>query len=224
MNLAEFTIRNKVLSVIVILLVIVGGWTAYQDMPRFEDPEFTIRTAQVIAQYPGASPKEVAEEVTEPLERAIQQLQEVDSIESKSSAGVAEISVNIKYEFSRSKSDLQQVWTKLRNKVNDAAQRLPPGVGTPLVYDDFGDVYGLYYFITAEGYTPSELRRYAKSLQSDILQVEGVAVRDDPRVNPRDRGGVDVNVRARGTADLERRAGGRQMEFLDAACDHDQEL
>ena len=74
MNLAEFTIRNTVLSVIVILLVVVGGWTAYQDMPRFEDPEFTIRIAQVIAQYPGASPKEVAEEVTEPLERAIQQL------------------------------------------------------------------------------------------------------------------------------------------------------
>ncbi len=175
MNLAEFTIRNKVLSVIVILLAIVGGWTAYKDMPRFEDPEFTIRTAQVIAQYPGASPKEVAEEVTEPLERAIQQLQEVDSIESKSSAGKAEISVNVKYEFSPSKADLQLVWTKLRNKVNDAAQQLPPGAGTPFVYDDFGDVYGLYYFITADGYTPSELRRYAKSLQSEILQVEGVA-------------------------------------------------
>ena len=175
MNLAEFTIRNKVLSVIVILLAVVGGWKAYQDMPRFEDPEFTIRIAQVIAQYPGASPKEVAEEVTEPLERAIQQMQEVDFIESKSSAGVAEISVNIKYEFSPSKADLQLIWTKLRNKVNDAAQRLPPGAGTPLVYDDFGDVYGLYYFITAEGYSPSELRRYAKSLQSEILQVDGVA-------------------------------------------------
>ncbi len=175
MNLAEFTIRNKVLSVIVILMTLVGGWTAYQEMPRFEDPEFTIRTAQVIAQYPGASPKEVAQEVTEPLERAIQQMQEVDFIESKSSAGFAEISVNIKYEFSPTKADLQLIWTKLRNKVDDAAQSLPPGAGTPFVYDDFGDVYGLYYFVTAEGYTPSELRRYAKSLQSEILQVEGVA-------------------------------------------------
>ncbi|MFW2440679.1 MAG: efflux RND transporter permease subunit, partial [Arenicellales bacterium] len=91
MNLAEFTIRNKVLSVIVILLTIIGGWMAYKDMPRFEDPEFTIRTAQVIVQYPGASPVEVAKEVTEVLERAIQQMQEVDGIESVSSAGVAEI-------------------------------------------------------------------------------------------------------------------------------------
>ena len=175
MNLAEFTIRNKVLSVIVILLTIVGGWTAYQEMPRFEDPEFTIRSAQVIAQYPGASPKEVAEEVTEVLERAIQQLPEVDSIQSKSSAGLAEITVDIKYEFSPTKADLQLIWNKLRNKVNDAAPKLPPGVDTPFVYDDFGDVYGLYYFITADGYTPSELRRYVKSLQSEILQVDDVA-------------------------------------------------
>ena len=169
MNLAEFTIRNKVLSVIVILLTVVGGWTAYQGMPRFEDPEFTIRQAQVIVQYPGASPVEVAEEVTEALERAIQQLQEVKTVTSVSSDGLAELTVEVKYEFSPTKADLQLIWTKLRNKVNDAAQYLPPGVGTPVVYDDFGDVYGIYYFLTGEGYGPSELRRYAKSLQSDIL-------------------------------------------------------
>jgi len=168
-NLAEFTIRNKVLSVIVILLTVIGGWSAYQDMPRFEDPEFTIRAAQIIVQYPGASPLEVAEEVTEPLERAIQQLQEVDYVESVSSAGAAEIMVNIKYEFSKSKSDLQLIWTKLRNKVNDAKQSLPPGAGDPAVYDDFGDVYGLYFFLTGDGYTPADLRRYAKDLQSELL-------------------------------------------------------
>jgi multidrug efflux pump subunit AcrB len=175
MNPAEFTIRNKVLSVIVILLTVIGGWTAYQEMPRFEDPEFTIRSAQVIAQYPGASPKEVAEEVTEMLERAIQQMPEVDSIRSKSTAGLAEITVDIKYEFSPTKADLQLIWNKLRNKVNDVVASLPPGAGKPIVYDDFGDVYGLYFFVTADGYTPSELRRYVKSLQSEILQVEGVA-------------------------------------------------
>ena len=175
MNLAEFTIRNKVLSVIVILLTVVGGWNAYKDMPRFEDPEFTIRSAQIIVQYPGASPLEVAEEVTEALERAIQQMQEVDSVRSVSSDGIAEIMVDIKYESSPTKADLQLIWAKLRNKVNDAQQSLPPGAGTPIVYDDFGDVYGLYYFLTGEGYTPAELRRYAKDLQSDLLQVDGVA-------------------------------------------------
>lgn len=175
MNIAEYTIKNKVLSVIVILLTVFGGWSAYQDMARFEDPEFTIRIAQIFTQYPGASPLEVAEEVTEPLERAIQQMQEVDVIESVSSAGVSEIKVEIKYEFSPTKADLQIVWAKLRNKIKDAQNTLPPGAGTPMVYDDFGDVYGLYYFITGEGYTPAELRKYAKELQSELLQVEGVA-------------------------------------------------
>ena len=103
MNLAELAIRNKVVSVIVVLITVLGGWSAYQNMARFEDPEFTIRTALVAVQYPGASPTEVAEEVVEPLERAIQQMQEVESITSKSSAGVAEIVVNIDFDFSRTK-------------------------------------------------------------------------------------------------------------------------
>lgn len=175
MNLAEFTIRNKVLSVIVILLTLLGGWTAYQGMARFEDPEFTIRQAPIITQYPGASPLEVAEEITEPLERALQQMQEVKIIESVSSAGMSEIKVEIEYEFSRTKSDLQVVWTKLRNKIRDSAQSLPPGALEPVVYDDFGDVFGINFFVTGDDYSPAELRRYAQELQSELLQVDGVA-------------------------------------------------
>lgn len=162
-------------SVIVILLALLGGWTAYKDMPRLEDPEFTIRSALVITHYPGASPLEVAEEVTDPLEQALQQLQEVDVVKSVSSAGVSELTIDIKYEFSPSKSDLQVIWGKLRNKVTDVEATLPPGVSKPVVVDDYGDVFGLYYFITGDEYTPAELRRYAKQLKSDLLQVEGVA-------------------------------------------------
>lgn len=175
MNIAEFTIKNTVLSVIVILLTIVGGWLAYQDMARFEDPEFTIRQALVVTSYPGASPHEVALEITEPLEKAIQQMAEVDTIESVSTMGKSEITVEIKYEASPTKADLQLIWTKLRNKVSDAALALPPGAGTPYVADDFGDVFGLLYFITGDGYSPAELKRYAKSLQNALLQVDGVA-------------------------------------------------
>ena len=175
MNLAEFAIKNQVLSVIVVVLTMAGGWVAYKDMPRFEDPEFLIRTAQVIAQYQGANPIEVAEEVTEVLEREIMQLQEVDTIKSKSSAGVAELQVDIKFEVSPTKAELEMIWTKLRNKISDAQKALPPGAATPIVYDDFGDVFGLYYFLTGEGYAPAELRRYAKVLQNEILQVDGVA-------------------------------------------------
>ncbi len=175
MNFAEFSIRNQVLSVIVILLSLLGGWSAYQDMSRLEDPEFTIRSALVITQYPGASPLEVAEEVSDPLERALQQLQEVDVVKSVSSAGTSEITVDIKYDFSPTKSDLQVIWGKLRNKIKDIEATLPPGAYPPTVVDDFGDVFGLYYFITGDDYTPAELRRYAKQLKSELLQVDGVA-------------------------------------------------
>lgn len=175
MNIAEFTIKNTVLSVIVILLMLLGGWSAYQNMARFEDPEFTIRQALVITSYSGASPHEVALEITEPLEKAIQQMAEVDTIESVSTAGKSEITVEIKYDASPTKADLQLIWNKLRNKVGDAALALPPGAGTPYVADDFGDVFGLLYFITGDGYSPAELKRYAKSLQGSLLQVEGVA-------------------------------------------------
>ncbi|MGX4675806.1 efflux RND transporter permease subunit [SAR92 clade bacterium H246] len=175
MNIAEFTIKNTVLSVIVILLTLVGGWQAYQNMARFEDPEFTIRQALVVTSYPGASPHEVALEITDPLEKAIQQMAEVDTIESVSTTGKSEITVEIKYDASPTKADLQLIWTKLRNKVSDAALALPPGAGTPYVADDFGDVFGLLYFITGDGYSPTELKRYAKSLQGSLLQVDGVA-------------------------------------------------
>lgn len=174
MNIAEFSIKNQVLSVIVILLAAFGGYNAYKNMARFEDPEFTIRTALVFTQYPGASPEEVAREVTEPLETVLQQLQEVEEIRSKSSDGLSEISVDIKYEFSKSKEELQGVWTKIRNKIKDSENSLPSQAATPIVNDDYGDVYGLYYFITGEDYSYAELRNYAKSLQKEILQVKGV--------------------------------------------------
>ena len=100
MNIGIFAMKNRLITSIVILAALFGGWNAYKNMPRFEDPEFTIRTAVVITQYPGATPEEVANEVTEPLETAIQQLQEVDDIFSTSSAGLSRIEVDIKYEFS----------------------------------------------------------------------------------------------------------------------------
>jgi multidrug efflux pump subunit AcrB len=172
MNLAELSIKNQLLSVIAILLILFGGWDAYQTMPRFEEPEFTIRNALIFTNYPGASPEEVAREVSDPLETALQQMQEVKAISSKSSAGVSEITVEIKFEFSKSKEDLQIVWTKLRNKIKDAQRTLPKEAAEPIINDDFGDVYGLLYFISGDGFNPAELRAYAKQLQKELLQVK----------------------------------------------------
>ncbi|MEM9706453.1 MAG: efflux RND transporter permease subunit [Pseudomonadota bacterium] len=175
MNIAEFSIKNRLIMWLIVILSVFGGWNAYQTMPRFEDPEFTIRTAQILTQYPGASPEEVADEVSDPLETALQELQEVDEIRSTSRAGFSEIEVDIKYGFSPDKAALQGVWTKLRNKINDARSGLPPGASQPFVFDEFGDVYGVYYLLTGEGYSARELEEYAKALRKELLQIEGVA-------------------------------------------------
>jgi multidrug efflux pump subunit AcrB len=175
MNPGIFAMKNRLITMIVILASLIGGWNAYKNMSRFEDPEFTIRTAVIITQYPGATPTEVANEITEPLESAMQQLQEVESLTSTSSAGLSRINVDIKYEFSPSKESLQTIWAKLRNKVKDAQSSLPPGALESIVNDDFGDVYGVYYLLTGDGYTYKEMEEYAKQLRTDILTVEGVA-------------------------------------------------
>ncbi|MEO1474744.1 MAG: efflux RND transporter permease subunit [Pseudomonadota bacterium] len=174
MNPAEFSIRNRLICFIVIIGALVSGWFAYENMARFEDPEFTIREAVIITQYPGGTPEEVAEEVTEVLESAVQELQEVEEVRSVSSPGQSRVTVEIKYDFSPSKDALQQIWSKLRNKVADAAGNLPPGASTPLVNDDFGDVYGIYYLLTGDGFSAKELYEYAKDLRIDLLRGDGV--------------------------------------------------
>lgn len=175
MNPGIFAMKNRLITIIVILASLIGGWNAYKNMSRFEDPEFTIRTAVIITQYPGATPTEVANEITDPLETAIQQLQEVDGLKSTSSAGLSRINVDIKYQFSPTKESLQSVWSKLRNKVNDVQSSLPPGAKTSIVNDDFGDVYGVYYLLTGDGYSYKELENYAKKLRTSVLTVDGVA-------------------------------------------------
>ncbi|MEO0990809.1 MAG: efflux RND transporter permease subunit, partial [Pseudomonadota bacterium] len=174
MSIAEFSIKNRLIMFLVVAISTLGGWSAYQNMPRFEDPEFTIRTAQVITFYPGASPLEVANEVTKTLEDELQDMAEVDEIRSTSSVGRSILSVDIKFEFSPNKDDLDLIFTKLRNKVNDASGDLPPGASVPFVNDDYGDVFGLYYMLTGDGFSMAEMSDYADDLRTEILAVEGV--------------------------------------------------
>ncbi|MBL4756211.1 MAG: efflux RND transporter permease subunit [Rhizobiales bacterium] len=174
MNPAVFSIKNRLICAVVILISLYGGWNAYETMPRLEDPDFTIRVAQIITQYPGATPLEVANEVSDKIESALQQLPEVKEVRSTSTAGQSIIQIEIKFEFSPNKEALQVVWTKVRNKVAEAALQLPPGAGTPYVNDDFGDVYGIYYALTSDGFSPREMFEYAKSIRTELLAVEGV--------------------------------------------------
>jgi multidrug efflux pump subunit AcrB len=142
-------------------------------MGRLEDPEFTIKEALIITPYPGASAEEVAQEVTNPIERAVQQLGQLDRVESESSRGISIVSARVMDRYH--KDAIPQVWDELRRKINDVQPQLPPSVrGLSVVRDDFGDVFGIFLAITGDGYSFPELRRYADFLRRELLLVEGV--------------------------------------------------
>jgi len=173
MNLAEFSIRNNRVVFTAMAFVLLGGVVAYNQLGRLEDPEFTIKEALIVTPYPGASAEEVAKEVTNPIETAIQQLGQLERVESESSRGRSVVIAVIKDQFDR--ETMPQVWDELRRRVADVQRQLPPSVrGQSVVVDDFGDVFGIFLAVTGEGYSSAELRRYAESLRRELLIVQDV--------------------------------------------------
>jgi multidrug efflux pump subunit AcrB len=175
LNIAEYTLRKRTIAWVACLLLLVGGYISYQGLGRFEDPEFLIRQAVVITPYPGALPAQVADEVTDVIEEAVQQLQELKEVTSVSRLGSSLVKVEIDMRFARTRGELEQVWDKLRRKVADAQSRLPPGAGPSFVNDDFGDVYALFFAVTGEGYSLQQVHDYVETLQRELLLVPGVA-------------------------------------------------
>ena len=172
MDAAKYFIDNRTSSWLVALILLIGGTLAYLGLGRLEDPQFTIKQAMIITNYPGASPLQVEEEVSYPLENAIQQLPYVEHVTSISVAGQSQIMVEMKGIY-RS-AELKQIWDELRRKINDLTPQFPPGVKPPFINDDFGDVYGMLYAIHGDGYSEDELRDYVDLLRRDLVLVEGV--------------------------------------------------
>ena len=172
MNIAEYSVTKKVTTWLLIILFLGGGLTALQEISRLEDPEFTIKEAKIYTLYPGATPIEVEREVTYHIENAVQQLKQLKRVESISQNGFSEVTVVIKDKYK--KPEFPNIWDELRRKVHDAQSTLPPGAQTSVVYDDFGDVYGLFYALSGEGYSYRELKDYADILKEQLLLVPGV--------------------------------------------------
>lgn len=172
MNLAEYSIQHKVISWMFALLLLVGGSISFFGLGQLEFPEFTIKQAMVVTAYPGASPEQVEEEVTLPLEDALQQLDAIKHITSVNSAGLSQIEIEIKEHYGA--SELPQVWDEVRRKVNDKLGELPPGVMTPTVIDDFGDVFGILLNVSGDGYSNRELQNYADFLRRELVLVKGI--------------------------------------------------
>jgi multidrug efflux pump subunit AcrB len=157
----------------VTLILLVGGIIAFTSLGQLEDPEFTIKDSLIITYYPGASPEQVEEEVTYPIERELQNLPYVDKITSTSKAGYSKVQLTIKDTY-RAK-ELKQIWDEVRKKIRDITGTFPSGVATPIVLDDFGDVYGVMLAINGQGYPYKDLKNYVDYVKRELVLVDGVA-------------------------------------------------
>ncbi|SEA39175.1 Multidrug efflux pump subunit AcrB [Desulfuromusa kysingii] len=168
-----FALRKRNLMIVFTILLVAAGILAYDNLGRLEDPTFTIKTAVVATSYPGASPAEVEEEVTDVIEEAIQEMGQVKEIYSTSQEGYSFVYVDMKDTFKS--SELAQIWDELRRKVGDVQGELPPGAGPSVVNDDFGDVYGVFFALTGDELTNAELADYADILKKELLLCDDVA-------------------------------------------------
>lgn len=173
MKLIKYFLQNKPVTILILVFVLCGGLFSYIKMGKLEDAPFTIKQALVVTPYPGASPSEVQTQVTDVLEEAIQSLGELYYLKTENRAGLSKITVYVKKEIRA--DQMQQLWDKLRRKVGDVQDRLPAGAGTSVVNDDFGDVLGVFYGLTGDGYTYRDLEEQAKQIKNDLLKVTDVA-------------------------------------------------
>ncbi len=168
----ERLLNQKAMISTILFAVLFGGIIAYNNIGKLEDAEIPIKAATVVTIYPGATAHEVELEVTDVLEKAIQKLENVDNITSVSRPGLSIITVNIQSTVKT--PQLPQLWDHLRRKVNDAKGSLPSGAMEPIVNDDFADVYGILYAVTADGYSHEELVKYTEYVERELLGVDGV--------------------------------------------------
>ena len=173
MNIGEYSVRSKVVSWLIVIVLVGGGLSAYEGMGKLEDPPFTIKNAKVITYYPGASSQEVQDEVTYHVEDAIQRMEQVKFIKmSISRPGMSDIMIEFKDKYKA--EDFPGIYDELRRKITDMEHKLPPGAQKPIVVDEFADVYGVYVALTGDGYSWRDLWNTADYLKRELVLVPGV--------------------------------------------------
>lgn len=172
MNLSEYALNNRALVKFLILVLVVGGIFSFVSMSKLEDPEIKVKQALVVTVYPGASAHKVELEVTDILEKEIRAMGDIASVESKSMADLSIITVEL--ETTVPPDELEQKWDILRRRVTNASSQLPAGCVTPVVKDDFGDVYGMFYAMTTDGIPDEEMVEYANLVKRELQDIPGV--------------------------------------------------
>ena len=173
MNIPKYSLENQKIIYFFLAVMLIGGIYSFFKLPKKEDSPFVIKQAVLVTQYPGATPQEVEKLVTEPIEREIQAMSDVFQIKSESYFGMSKISIELQPTLSPDYMPVK--WDELRRKVANIQPRLPSGASSISVNDDFGDVFGIYYALTAdEGYTYDELRDWAQKIKTELSPVPGV--------------------------------------------------
>jgi len=171
MDITRAAIRNDRVTFLTLVVILLAGAGAYRTMSRAEDPGFTVRTALILTYFPGASPERVELLITDKLEKALQELPEVDFINSESKTGASVIFVNVRQSY----TDMRPIWDAVRRKVERAAGELPDNVIGPIINDEFGDVFGIVLSLTGEGYDYRELKEVADQARDEFLRIEEAA-------------------------------------------------
>ena len=173
MNIPKYSLENQKIIYFFLAVMLIGGIYSFFKLPKKEDSPFVIKQAVLVTQYPGATPQEVEKLVTEPIEREIQAMSDVFQIKSESYFGMSKISIELQPTLSPDYMPVK--WDELRRKVANIQPRLPSGASSISVSDDFGDVFGIYYALTAdEGYTYDDLRNWAQKIKTELSPVPGV--------------------------------------------------
>ena len=173
MNIPKYSLENQKIIYFFLAVMLIGGIYSFFKLPKKEDSPFVIKQAVLVTQYPGATPQEVEKLVTEPIEREIQAMSDVFQIKSESYFGMSKISIELQPTLSPDYMPVK--WDELRRKVANIQPRLPSGASSISVSDDFGDVFGIYYALTAdEVYTYDDLRNWAQKIKTELSPVPGV--------------------------------------------------
>jgi multidrug efflux pump subunit AcrB len=171
-DVGKWALDNNKLIHFLIVVLLIGGAKSFYDMSKLEDPEIKVKQALVVTTYPGASAHQVELEVTDILEKSIRTMKDLEYVQSRSMNDVSIITVNLSTLVKN--NEVEQLWDMLRRKVADVQGNLPEGANKTIVMDDFGDVYGMFYALTAEGYSEREINDYADLIKREIQAIEGI--------------------------------------------------
>lgn len=173
LNLSDWALRHQSFVAYLLAVIMLAGFLAYFTLGRAEDPDFTIRTMVVTAEWPGATAQEMEQQVTDRLEKKLQETPWLDFVQSYSEPGKCFIFVNLK-DYSPN-AQVPDAWYQVRKKLGDIAQTLPEGVRGPFFNDEFGDTYGTIYAFTADGFSHAELKDAVDDVRQELLRIPNVA-------------------------------------------------